>query len=92
MSAWRAGLSLWMIGSEGFPWEEKLFRDCCNYCFNRTTLSQARRNKPEIILTGWEERDESKAGGGKGWGVKKCGVQEGRAKRLRGQWRENERR
>lgn len=34
--------------------------DCRNYCFNRTTLSQARRNKPEIILTGWEKEGYEK--------------------------------
>lgn len=55
MSAGRAGLRLRMKGSEIFPWVEKLSGDCRNYYFNRTTLSQARRNKLEIILTGGEK-------------------------------------
>lgn len=55
MSAWREGLRLRMKGSKIFPREEKLSGDCRNYCFNRTTLSRARRNKLEIILTGGEK-------------------------------------
>lgn len=65
MLAWRVGLSLWMIGRKIFRGMKKLFRGCRNYCFNCTTLSHARRNKPEIILTGgreekwvWTERRE----------------------------------
>lgn len=53
MSAWGAGLRL--KGSGIFPREEKLSGDCRNYCFNRTTLSQDRRNKLEIVLTGGEK-------------------------------------
>lgn len=58
MSAWGAGLRLWMKGSEIFPREKKLAGDCRNYCFSRTTLSQARRNKLEIILTGGEKEQQ----------------------------------
>lgn len=79
MSARRVGLSLRMIGrKEG----GEAIRRLCNYGFNPTTLSQARRNKPEIILTGWEEQRErgerrkerSEAQGGVG---RDCAILEG---------------
>lgn len=95
MSAWRAGLRLRMKGGGIFPKEEKPSGDCRNYCFNRTTLSQARRNKLEIILTGgekeqwgWSEGREKMSARGWGGAGAKAGAEEGPGREKdKGRWK-----